>query len=183
MCGVTYLFKTQRLGFKLWGENDLKAFTEMNSDPETMRFFVELMDHKASKKKMIQMNKMYEDHGYCYFCVNLLFTGEFVGTIGLGYKDFDTDFAPCTDIGWRIQKKFWNQGLSTEGAKACLNYAKQLGLREIVSMATIGNQASIRIMEKIGMEYWQEFDHPELKESPHLNPMALYRIKLNGADQ
>ncbi|MDN3202761.1 GNAT family N-acetyltransferase [Algoriphagus sediminis] len=172
-----YLFSTERLGFKLWENHDLEPFTAMNSDSETMKFFAGLMDKEASEKKMIQMNKMYKDHGYCYFCVNLLSTNEFVGIIGLGYKDFQTDFTPCTDIGWRIRRDFWNQGLSTEGAQACLDYGKSLGLNEIVSMASPNNHASIRVMEKIGMQYWKHFDHPELSESPHLNPMVLYRIK------
>ncbi len=176
---MNYIFTSERLGFKLWEEHHLEPFTEMNSDEETMRFFVETMDSEKSRKKMLQMNKMFKEHNYCYFAVELKETGEFLGTIGLGYKEFEAVFTPCTDIGWRIRRKFWNQGYSTEGAKACLKYGKSLGLKEVVSMATVGNHPSIRVMEKIGMKYWLEFNHSELNDSPHLNPMSLYRITLN----
>ncbi|SIN67552.1 GNAT family N-acetyltransferase [Algoriphagus halophilus] len=172
----SYLFTSTHLGFRTWINSDLEQFSAMNSDPETMKYFEKPLNTEESKAMMERMNKLYEDKGYCYFAVERLETSEFLGMIGLGWKTFEAEFTPCVDIGWRIQKEFWNKGYTTEGAKRCLSYAKELGLKEVLSLASSDNKASIRVMQKIGMEYWLDFDHPDLKKSKHLNPCSLYRI-------
>ncbi|MEN2283221.1 GNAT family N-acetyltransferase [Algoriphagus sp. SE2] len=171
-----HLFTSPRLGFRTWKDSDLDVFSEMNSDPETMKYFEKPLSKEESKAMMERMNKQYEDKGYCYFAVDLLETGELLGMIGMGWKTFEAEFTPCVDIGWRIRRTFWNQGFTTEGAKRCLKFAKQLSLAEVMSFASSANKASTRVMEKIGMEYWLDFDHPELKKSKYLNPCSLYRI-------
>jgi RimJ/RimL family protein N-acetyltransferase len=150
----------------------------MNADLETMLYFEKALSTEESKAMMERMNHMYEEKNYCYFAVDILETGALLGMIGLGWKTFEADFTPCVDIGWRIRKKFWNQGYSTEGASKCLEYAKKLGINEVLSLASSANKASIRIMQKIGMEYWLDFDHPDLKRARYLNPCSLYRIRI-----
>lgn len=173
-----HLFTSPRLGFRTWQDSDLDVFSAMNSDPETMKYFEKPLSKDESKAMMERMNKMYEDKGYCYFAVELLETGELLGMIGMGWKTFEAEFTPCVDIGWRIRKEFWNRGYSTEGASRCLDFAKELGIQKVLSFASSDNKASIRVMQKIGMEYWLDFDHPDLKKSKHLNPCSLYQIIL-----
>ena len=125
----------------------------MNSDPEIMRFFQKPLSEQESTAMMERMNRLFEDKGYYYFAVDLLETRELMGMIGLGWKTFEASFTPCVDIGWRIRKEFWNHGLTTEGAQACLDFAKEKGIPEVLSMASLGNLASLRVMQKIGMRY------------------------------
>lgn len=174
----TYLFSSPRLGFRTWLESDLEEFSQMNADPETMKYFEKPLIEEESQAMMERMNIMFKDKGYCYFAVDLLDSGKFLGMIGLGWKIFKAEFTPCVDIGWRIKREFWNQGYTSEGATSCLDFAKELRIEEVLSLASSDNKASIRVMQKIGMEYWLDFDHPDLKKSAHLNPCSLYRIKL-----
>lgn len=171
-----YLFTTPRLGFRTWQEFDLDDFTSINSDSEVMRFFQKPLSREETQAMMNRMQRMFEEKGYCYFAVDLLDSKELIGTIGLGWKTFESDFTPCVDIGWRIGKKWWNQGLATEGASACLSFAQQNQINEILSMASVGNIASIQVMKKIGMSFWKEFDHPELKNLPDIQRCSLYKI-------
>lgn len=175
---ASYLFTTSRLGFRTWQSFDLDDFAAINADPEVMRFFQKPYSKEDTQAMMERMQLMYEDRGYCYFAVDHLESKELIGTIGLGWKTFDADFTPCVDIGWRIGKKWWNQGLSSEGAKACLAFAKQKGIPQIVSMASIGNLASIEVMKKIGMSHWKNFEHPDLQGFPEIKSCILYRILL-----
>lgn len=174
----TYLFQSQRLGFRLWLPSDLPAFTAMNADVETMTFFQHPFSKKESQALMDRMMRLYDDHGHCYFAVDLLESGEFLGMIGLGTKSFKADFTPCVDIGWRIRKKYWNHGFATEGAARCLEFAKELEIKKVYSLASSKNLASIRVMQKIGMSYEYDFEHPDLLEYPRLQPCALYKIEL-----
>ena len=174
----TYLFQSQRLGFRTWLPTDLPAFTAMNADAETMIFFQHPLSKKESQALMDRMMRLYADRRHCYFAVDLLESGEFLGMIGLGTKSFKADFTPCVDIGWRIRKEYWNQGYASEGAARCLEFAKELGIKKVYSLASSKNIASIRVMQKIGMSYEYDFEHPDLLEHPRLQPCALYKIKL-----
>jgi RimJ/RimL family protein N-acetyltransferase len=173
-----YLFQSKRLGFRPWLPSDLPAFSAMNADEETMTFFQHPLSKKESQGLMDRMTKLYADRGHCYFAVDLLESGEFLGMIGLGTKSFKARFTPCVDIGWRIRKEYWNQGYASEGAARCLEFAKELGIRKVYSLASSKNLSSIRVMQKIGMSYEYDFEHPDLLEHPRLQPCSLYMIEL-----
>lgn len=175
---LPYLFRSARLGFRRWRESDLDAFTAINTNPEVMRFFEKPLQREDTQAMMERMERLYEEKRYCYFAVDELESQTLIGTIGLGWKTFEADFTPTVDIGWRIGKAWWNQGFCTEGAKACLDYAKQQEISQLVSMASIGNLASIQVMKKIGMHYAKDFDHPELQDSPSIQRCSLYQISL-----
>ena len=150
----------------------------MNADNETMRYFEKPLSVEESQAMMDRMRKMYEDRGYCYFAVELLKTGEFTGMIGLGRKTFEADFTPCVDIGWRLDKRFWNQGYASEGAKRCLVFVSGSGISEVLSLASIGNHVPFQVMKKIRMSYWKDFEHPDLVHKPDISTLQLYRISL-----
>lgn len=175
---TSYLFTTSRLGFRRWQASDLDAFTEINTDAEVMRFFEKPLPREDTLAMMERMERLYEEKGFCYFAVDILESKALLGTIGLGWKTFDADFTPTVDLGYRIGKNWWNQGYSTEGATACLDYARQVQIPKVVAMASIGNLASIQVMKKIGMQYWKEFDHPDLQNSPSIQRCALYQLTL-----
>lgn len=175
---LPYLFRSARLGFRRWRKSDLDAFTAINTNPEVMRFFEKPLQREDTQAMMERMELLYEEKRYCYFAVDELESQTLIGTIGLGWKTFEADFTPTVDIGWRIGKAWWNQGFCTEGAKACLDYAKQQEISQLVSMASIGNLASIQVMKKIGMHYAKDFDHPELQDSPSIQRCSLYQISL-----
>ena len=63
------------------------------------------------------------------------------------------------DIGFRFFKKFWNKGYATESAIACLELGfHKFNLQQIVGRARKENIASIKVLEKIGLHYWKDFD-------------------------
>ncbi len=51
--------------------------------------------------------------------------GKFIGYVGFHNFDFDAEFSPGVEIGWRIAKEYWNNGYATEAAKACIDYARK----------------------------------------------------------
>ena len=106
---------------------------------------------------------------------------EFIGFIGLMNQTYESHFTPCVDIGWRLRRSAWGQGYATEGALACLHFAQEsLSLSEVVSVASVSNKASERVMQKIGMTKVGEFDHLLLLDFPELNPCLLYQSIFSG---
>lgn len=175
----TYLFKSERLGFRNWLSEDIPKMTVISSDPEVMRYFPAIATPEQTALFIERMQDMLNEKGYCYFAVDELETGVLIGFIGLYYQEFDSSFTPAVDIGWRLATEFWGKGYATEGARRCLEYAfSVLQLTDIISTAPLVNKPSIRVMEKIGMQKMMEFKHPRLKGNDHLENCACYTISV-----
>jgi hypothetical protein len=68
---------------------------------------------------------------------------------------------PAAEVGWRLGRPFWRCGLATEAARAALRFGLiDRGLQRIVSIAQVGNNASERIMDKLGMQLERETIDP-----------------------
>ena len=177
----TYLFRSERLGFRNWLNNDIKRMSEINRDPTVMAFFPNVLPESETEKFIKRMQAQFAKKGFCYFAIDKLSDGELIGFIGLSEKTFEADFTPCIDIGWRLAKKEWNKGFATEGAKKCLEYAfNQLNLKKVVAMAPEINLRSESVMQKIGMKKAGNFKHPELEGDKRLERCVLYEISGNG---
>jgi len=106
-------------------------------------------------------------------------TGSFIGFIGLSVPRRALPFMPCVELGYRLAKRFWHQGLATEGASAALAAGfTQWGLEEIVSFTALLNGPSQAVMRRIGMVNTSEdFEHPALPPGHALRSHVLYKIK------
>ncbi len=170
-----YLFKSLRLGFRVWQPTDLVPMAAINSNEQVMRYFPSTLTVKQTQDFITKQTADFKKFGYCYYAVDLLETGALIGFIGLSYKDFESNFTPCTDIGWRLSPGFWGLGLATEGAKRCLEHAKkELKIPYIVAMAPALNEPSIRVMKNIGMKFDQDFSHSNLLDDNRLRHCVLY---------
>ena len=172
-----YLFQSERLGFRNWINSDTSKMIDISSDPDVMQFFPAIATKIQTIEFIDRMKLMYIAKGYCYFAVDQLKDGNFIGFIGLYYQTYVSQFTPSVDVGWRLNKKCWNKGLATEGAKKCLDYGfNKLGLKNIIATTPIINIKSIRVMEKIGMQKLAKFKHPRLKFNEKLENCVCYEI-------
>ncbi|MDP4843467.1 MAG: GNAT family N-acetyltransferase, partial [Salibacteraceae bacterium] len=147
-----YLFTTQRLGFRNWKEEDIPEFAAINSDEDVMEHFPKTLTIQETTAFVERLQNHFEQFGYTYFAVEVLETDELIGFIGLTYQDFEAEFTPATDIGWRLKKSAWGKGYATEGARRCLEFAfHDLKLKRIVSIRTESNSKSENVMSKIGL--------------------------------
>jgi len=178
---MEYTITTKRLGLRNWKEKDVGPFAEMSIDPLVMRYFPSSLSLQECKQFVENMQSHFEQYGYTYFAVDLLESDEFIGFIGLKNQTFESFFTPCVDIGWRLKTKFWGQGLASEGAQACLQFAKKklVDEQEILAIVPANNRGSRRVAEKIGMHFKSTFKHPRLRDYPEIKTCALYSIANN----
>ena len=87
-------------------------------------------------------------------------TLEFFGFCG--YKDVTDDAGErWMDFGWRYTKSVWRRGFGMEAASAVYDYGKRdLGLTKIEARAHQDNTASLRIIEKLGLCYLEDYESP-----------------------
>jgi RimJ/RimL family protein N-acetyltransferase len=174
-----YIFTSPRLGFRLWEHADIEAMALINSDAVVMEFFPSLQGMEQTTAFAARMNKQYADKSHCYFAVDRLDTGAFIGFIGISEQTFDAPFTPCTDVGWRLAQHAWGNGFATEGANACLQYARHTcGHTTIKAVAPAINIRSVNVMEKLGMKKEADFIHPLWLQDERLRDCVLYSISL-----
>lgn len=173
----TYLFSSYRLGFRNWLAQDLPKLIQLNRCPKVMQYFPATLTAQSSTAFMQRLQQHYKEHGYTYFAVDTLNNQQFIGFIGLANQSFEASFTPAIDIGWRLLAENWGQGYATEGARACLTYAfEQLQLQSIIATCPTINNASERVMQKIGMQKQGHFVHPKLAQDSVLKDCVWYQI-------
>ena len=175
-----YIFKSERLCFRNWRDEDLEEFAKLNSDEEVMEHFPKTLSKKEVEKFIYRLKKHYVEKGFTYYATEILETKEFVGMIGLAFQEYKTNFTPAIDIGWRLKRSAWGKGYATEGAQRCLEYAfNELEINKIISVCTINNKNSENVMKKIGMTKKGEFNHPEMINHPEYEKHFCYGITKN----
>lgn len=82
---------------------------------------------------------------YGLFAVDLL-SGETIGTVSYLKRDYlDYD-----DIGYAFLPDYWGQGFALEATKALMELRLSQGINCILGVVNSDNQASIRLLEKLG---------------------------------
>lgn len=146
------VIETERLLLREWEESDAIGFYEMNADAEVLKYTGDTpFDSIEDASKFIRDYAEYERHGYGRWAVVLKSDARFIGFCGLKMNEESQ-----VDLGFRFIRKYWRQGYATEAAQACLDFGlNELGIKEIVGRAMPENVASIRVLQKIGMNYWK----------------------------
>jgi RimJ/RimL family protein N-acetyltransferase len=178
---TSYIFTSDRLGFREWTDADIAPFAVLNADPIVMEYFPKTRSYEETVALVESFKQHFSKYGYGFFAVDRIDTGNFIGFIGLSNPSFTAWFMPCVEIGWRILKEEWGHGFATEGALRCLQFAfDELKLKEVFSFTAVSNKRSEMVMEKAGMKKVGEFAHPALPDWHSLQQHVLYRT---GADE
>lgn len=170
------MIETSRLILRQWQPADLLPFAALNGDPDVMQFFPATLTRQESDTLAARFREGIAERGWGFWAVELKATGEFVGSVGLHPQPDRFAFSPCTEIGWRLAKAFWHQGLAHEAAAAALEFGfKTLALDEVVSFTSVLNTPSESLMKRLGMTRAGEFLHPALPPDHRLAKHVLYR--------
>jgi len=147
---------TERLLLRKMYPDDAQDAFDLNSDPDVIQYTgdASFASVQEAREFLVQYDA-YEKWGYGRLNCYLKESGEYIGWCGLKYLAEEGH----TDLGYRLKKKFWNQGYATEGSEVCLQYGfETLSLPFIVATIMKDNKGSIRVAEKLGMKYWKEQD-------------------------
>jgi RimJ/RimL family protein N-acetyltransferase len=176
VAGVPVL-QTPRLVLRAWQPADRAPFAALNADPVVMEHFPGVLSRADSDAALERFEAGWRERGYGLWAAERRDTGVLVGFVGLSEATFPAPFTPAVEVGWRLARAHWGQGLATEGARAALGHGfAVLGLQEIVSFTAQGNWRSRRVMERLRMSFDGTFDHPALPVGHPLCRHVLYRI-------
>ena len=170
-------FGTQRLVFRDWNEQDLYEFRIMNKDTRVMKYFTKTLTDEETDRFYNIIQDEFINYGYGLYAVETSHSNSFIGFIGYHWANFNSQFTPCIEIGWRLKYEAWGNGFAKEGAEACLTYGiEKLEFNKIYSFTSKINIQSENVMKKIGMVKVMEFEHPNIIEGSPLRRHVLYSI-------
>ncbi len=167
---------TPRTILRRWEDDDLDAFAKVTAQPEVMRWIGDgrTLDREGTAERLAAFRRHWDEHGFGLFALVLRQTGELAGFTGLAVPTFLPEVLPAVEIGWRLGQEHWGQGLATEAARAVVDHARdEVGLKRLVSIHQVGNDASARVMIKIGMHLERETITPA-----NGRPVRVYALDL-----
>ncbi|MCX5065939.1 GNAT family N-acetyltransferase [Micromonospora lupini] len=168
--------ETPRLVLRRWRSDDLDGFAAVNAQPEVMRYIHDgrTLDRAASAKRLATYQRHWDEHGFGLYAVVVKETGELAGFTGLAVPTFLPEIMPAVEIGWRLGRAYWGRGLATEAAQAVVADTRaRLALRRLVSIHIVGNEASARVMAKLGMSLERETVQPDTGRQVRVYAMDL----------
>ena len=173
--------ETERLILRPWHRNDREPFAQMNADREVMTYFAGPMSRRQSDEAVDRYLADFDQDGFSFLVAETRDTRAFAGIIGLQImRDIIPGLPqPAIEIGWRLNREHQGRGLATEGGQAILKLAfNDFQLSEVVAITAIENQASRRVMEKLGMTHRAdlEFNHPRLPPRHLYARHTLYQL-------
>jgi RimJ/RimL family protein N-acetyltransferase len=176
--------RTERLILRDWRDSDLETFAALNADREVMRYFRAPLTREESDAFARRIRERLAAEGWGLWAVEVVDGPPFIGFVGLARQTFEAPFTPAVEVGWRLARAAWGHGYAPEAARRALEVAfGDLGLDEVVSMTTVTNARSRRVMAKLGMtrDPADDFDYPLLPEAHPLRRHVLYRLRSDAA--
>lgn len=153
--------ETKRLILRPMLETDLDALLRIFTDVRVMAAFNHPPFTREQMQGWLARNLDHQNqYGYGLFSVILKETGELIGDCGLEQMEDQG----AAELGYDFRSNFWNQGYATEAATTVRDYAFDvLKLPQLISLIRVGNLASRRVAEKVGMTLAEEFTRYEIR--------------------
>ncbi len=152
MTSTKIVLETPRLILREWRPDDWVRFKPIAADPRVIRYVGtgQVPSDEQIRTYIETARKLYRDEGFCLWPLVSRKNRELIGFCGLDHLWGGDEI----EIGYWLAPDYWGKGLATEAAQAVLEYGfDQLGLERIVAVAHPENQASIRVLQKLGMAF------------------------------
>ena len=151
---------------------DVPALTDILSDPAVMQYSLRGVCDEAATRQFIKWcMDCYSSSGFGPWALFEKTSGDLVGFCGVG-PELVGEIEEI-NLGYRLARRFWGQGLATEAVRGVMQYAfeqKQCG--SMIVIIEPEHVASVRVTEKSGFGDYTEREF-------HGRRVRLYRMTLN----
>ena len=147
------VLETERLVLRQLSPDDAAFVLALLNEPSFLRYIGDKGVRDLDDARQYILNgpvASYERNGFGLYLVELKENGIPIGISGLVKRDT----LPDADIGFAFLPAYWSKGYAVESAAAVMNYAREaLGLTRIVAITSPDNEASARLLGKIGLRF------------------------------
>ncbi len=190
---MSIFLETARLILRQFAPADVENLMSLDSDHQVMRFInggtptpTEVIQNQFLPKILSYYAK-YPHFGF--WAVHEKVSQEFIGWFHF-YPAIENPFAVELNLvtpeeialGYRLRRIVWGKGYATEGSKALIHKGfTELQVPRVVGWALAENLASIRVMQKAGLQFERAFAFTE-QPLPNLTTAQRQAVKY-GSDR
>jgi RimJ/RimL family protein N-acetyltransferase len=147
------VLETERLILRGLSTDDAEFVLRLLNEPSFLRYIGDRGVRNLEDAAQYILNRLvasYERNGFGLYLVELKESRIPIGISGLVKRDA----LPDADIGFAFLPAYWSKGYAVESAAAVMSYAKEeLGLNRILAITSPDNEASAKLLGKIGLRF------------------------------
>ncbi|ESU24826.1 putative ribosomal-protein-amino-acid N-acetyltransferase [Flavobacterium enshiense DK69] len=163
---MNLIIETERLLLRELLLSDAEPMFKMDSNPIVHKYLWNKPTNTIEEilKTIELVRNQYIENNIGRFAMISKETNEFMGWAGLKFNtetiNNKTNFY---DIGYRLDEPFWGKGYASEASFAWLTYGfNTMKIKTMTASAQSGNDASNRILQKIGMQLTEQYLEDEV---------------------
>ena len=146
---MTIIAKSARLIVREFEVGDSVSLLDIFGSEEVMRYSDGVKTLEWVEHSIREWRKDYQALGYGKWAVVASGSAALLGYCGL--EDLNVDGEREVAIGYRLARRYWEQGFASEAVVAVRDYGLHaLGLKRLVAAIDPSNTASIRVAQKAG---------------------------------
>lgn len=156
-------FLTERLLIRDIVEEDAELMFDLDSDPAVMRYIGTRLANDASWYRDVIRTKFVPQQAHSWHGVRVVFdrvSSDFLGSVSIRPATTSKDAQALgwnrsdeIEIGFRFRRLIWGRGVATEAVKPLVEIAlADPTTTAIVAYADVSNVASLRVLQKLGLE-------------------------------
>ena len=169
MASILIPTPTDRLVFRQHIIPDMEAYCAMEMDADVRRYVGGQPRTREAAESRFTGTLQPTTNGLGIWAIVLKNEDKYIGRGGV-YPHMDGNGNPIpgeASLSLYIAKEYWGKGYATEAGQAFVQFGFDvLKLDRIVTMVQAGNDASVRVMEKLGLKLmgtevgqWRTFYH------------------------
>ncbi len=147
------ILETERLRIRWLNRDDAPFILKLLNDPDWLRYIGDRgVRNLDDARAYIEEGPvaMYHEHGCGLYAVDLKEPAETIGLCGVLRRDMLDD----PDLGFAFLPGHRGRGYAHESSVAVMCHARSvLGMQRIVAVVSPGNDASMKLLEKLGFRF------------------------------
>ncbi len=158
---MTPILETRRLVFRPYEPADRERLVALFTDPEVMKFVgTGVQTEEEARAGFARLfTHVYEPRAFDVWALFSKGDGAFVGHAELKPRRDELARAGDFELIYVLGRASWGRGLATEIGRRLLEYGfEKLRLERVHATVDASNEASVRVLLKLGMRYEAEFD-------------------------
>lgn len=149
------VLETERLSLRQLNSDDAQFILKLLNEPSFIRYIGDKQVRNLEDAEAYILNgpvASYERNGFGLYLVELRESYTPIGICGF----LKREELPNPDIGFAFVPEFWSKGFAFEAAAALLRDARErLRLGRILAITSLDNEASIKLLERLGFNFEQ----------------------------
>lgn len=157
------IFETPRLIVRLWTADDADRLFDIYSRWEVARWLGATPKVLETREQAVAVASRWSsswDSPFGVWAVTVRETGVIAGTVlliplpgpGSAVSSGSSGSSDEIEVGWHLHPDSQGHGYATEAARAALDRARAAGVGEVYAVVRPGNDASMAVCRRLGME-------------------------------